>query len=124
MPQVSENGKRLTDVSSNKTGNVKNCVYSWREISSDPWLISTIQGVEIPFMEVPVQLREPHPYKLLVDECKFVEGELDRLQERGVLETTDPSAEQVVIRFPRHIILNLCIQSCHKKINLRFTIHL
>ena len=96
MPQVSEDGKRLTDVSSNKTGNVKNCIPSWREISSDPWLISTIQGVEIPFTEVPVQLREPHPYKLSVKECNFAEEELDRLLEKGVLETTDPSAGQVV----------------------------
>ena len=79
-----------------KAGQIAHHVKDWRRISSDPWLLSTIQGVEIPFFEIPVQLKEPRPYHLALEECDFVDRELVRMVERGILEETEPSSDQVV----------------------------
>ena len=79
-----------------KAGAVAKHVDSWREISSDPWLLSTIQGVEIPFLEFPIQRREPRPYKLSYQESEFVDSELGRLLEQGVIELVTDLPGQVV----------------------------
>ena len=56
-------------------GAVSSCQGFWRRISSDPWLLSTIQGVEIPFVERPRQSREPAQYRSAKEERVFVDQE-------------------------------------------------
>ena len=46
---------------------------AWRQISSDPWLLTNIRGVQIPFVEEPVQVREPSPFRLSVVESEAVD---------------------------------------------------
>ena len=77
-------------------GNVKNHVKDWKRISSDRWLLNTIQGVEIPFIELPVQEVEPRPYKLSEEEVRFVDSELEVMVEKGIIERTYPAEDQVV----------------------------
>ena len=93
---MSHQGKNKDFSSILMAGNVANRVKHWRRISSDPWLISTIQGVEIPFVQLPVQTREQRPYKLSVEECAFVDKELVRMLERGIVETAEPRPDHVV----------------------------
>ena len=102
QPQVSPTGKESDFSSSSdfsippKAGNVTNKVREWSRVSQDPWLISTIQGVEIPFMTAPRQLKEPRPYKLSEEENAFVDEELLRMLEQGIVEEAEPSSDQVV----------------------------
>ena len=97
---MSDYGKGLDFIhfpnySQSKAGAVKGHVHDWRKISKDPWLISTIQGAEIPFMDTLVQLKEPRPYKFSTQECEFVAGELIRMLEQGILDRAPPVAGQV-----------------------------
>ena len=92
---MSQNGKE-TNSSTCRAGQIKNHVKQWKEVSTDSWLISTIQGVEIPFLEEPVQVSEPHPYKLSKEECTFVNKELGRMLDKGIVEKTEPSHGQVI----------------------------
>ena len=77
-------------------GQIAYKVNEWKKLSGDPWLINSIQGVRIPFEEVPRQTREPRPFKLSVEESDFVSVELGRLQDLGIIERTEPSPHQVV----------------------------
>ena len=69
-----------------EAGQIACRVGEWRKLSSDAWLISNIQGVEIPFEVLPQQSREPRPYRLSDQESNFVDEKLERLVEKGIIE--------------------------------------
>ena len=43
-------------------GQISQRLKEWEKITSDPWILGTVKGVQIPFEEVPIQQREPTPY--------------------------------------------------------------
>ena len=53
----------------------------------------TVTGVEIPFLEEPVQWKEPNPYRLGVEEQEVVNAEVAN---KGVIEEVEPEQEQVI----------------------------
>ena len=73
-----------------------NSVKAWERISTDKWLLNTVQGVRILFVEVPQQEREPRPYKLSEEESEFVDTELVRMVAQGVIEKATELEDQVV----------------------------
>ena len=77
-------------------GQISSKIAQWRKISSDPWLLEAVQGVEIPFESLPFQEREPRPYKLSEVETGFVDSELVRLVKKGVIEIVEPAGGQVI----------------------------
>ena len=68
----------------------------WGKISSDPWLIDAIQGVAIPFVSEPVQLKEPHPYRLSEEESASVDAELSKFLEKKIVQLVNPEQGQVI----------------------------
>ena len=79
-----------------KGGQISEFSSSWRKISSDPWLLGTVEGVQIPFIELPVQEREPQPFRLAREESDFVDRELDSFLNKGVIEEVESTQGQVV----------------------------
>ena len=77
-------------------GQIKDHLSEWRKISGDPWVLGSVTGVTIPFVELPVQDREPHPYRLSAEESEFVDSEVGRMLEKGILEIADPVEGQVI----------------------------
>ena len=78
-------------------GNIANFEHCWRELSSDPWIISAVQGILIPFQEgEPVQMRVPHPFRLSPDEREILQSEIKVLLEKGVIERVKPTAGQFI----------------------------
>ena len=73
-----------------RAGNIARFVDRWCRVSGDPWIRETVKGVEIPLFEWPEQEREPFPYRLAENERVYVNGEIDRMVEKGVLERVDP----------------------------------
>ena len=77
-------------------GQISEKVAEWRKLSSDPWLIQSVQGVNIPFCLIPCQLEEPRPYRLSKTESNFVDEELTRMLGKGIVEEVEPSQNQVI----------------------------
>ena len=77
-------------------GQIANFLTEWEKLSSDPWLLGSVKGVQIAFHSVPCQVREPQPFKFSQAETDFVEIELVRMLEKGILETALPELGQVI----------------------------
>ena len=77
-------------------GKVAEHLPQWKRISSDPWLLKTIKGVDIPFVEQPCQEKEPRPYKLGDKEVDFVTQEVERMLQRGIIEEVEEIQGQVI----------------------------
>ena len=77
-------------------GQISKFPSAWRKISSDPWLLGVVKGVEIPFVQTPVQEREPYPYKLAGEESDFVDKELDTFLSKGIIEEVELVQGQVI----------------------------
>ena len=77
-------------------GQIRDKISTWRKISGDPWLLNSVQGVRIPFEEEPIQIKEPRPYKLSLEESEFVSCELPRLMDKKVIEKAEPTQGQVL----------------------------
>lgn len=77
-------------------GNTRNYVDNWRRISSDPWVISSIQGIEIPLLTFPVQLREPRPICFSEDEKDLMQEAVNSLVKKNVIELSIEEEDQFV----------------------------
>ena len=77
-------------------GQIANYRGAWSQISSDPWLLNSIQGVEIPFFQIPVQLKEPRPYNLSEEEKLAVDQEIDKFLQKEIIERVEPEWGQVI----------------------------
>ena len=77
-------------------GQIARYVSAWKQISSDPWLLRTVQGVEIPFVEIPIQEKEPYPYRLAEDEMRAVDEEIEKFREKDIVEEVQPELGQVL----------------------------
>ena len=77
-------------------GQISRYVPAWRQLSSDPWLIKAVQGVEIPLEVVPVQIREPSQFRLGEHEKKIIQGEVEKLLAKEIVERVEDEPGQVI----------------------------
>ena len=77
-------------------GSIAKHLSAWTEITKDPWVLNKVRGVEIPFEEAPVQLKEPRPFRLSQGESEFVDQEIVRMIDAGIVEEAEPALGQVV----------------------------
>ena len=83
-------------ISTFKAGQISHYMYSWKQITHDPWVLEIVRGFRLPFMEIPVQFREPNPYKLSDIEKQSASSEISKLLKKGVLEEVFDTPGQVV----------------------------
>ena len=88
---------------------------SWKQITSDPWIIQTIMGVNIEFTSKPFQATVPCENTFSKAESEAVDLEVHKLLQKGVItQTTHESGEfisQIFVRPKKdatyRLILNL-----------------
>ena len=68
-------------------GNISNFFSNWIKITKDV-LNNDVKGMGIPFNELPVQAVAPFPFKLSPEERLVLDGEIDKLLHKGVIEVT------------------------------------
>ena len=91
---MSSTGKTFNSVF--KAGQISQFVYKWKEITHDPWIIHIVQGFNLPFNSIPIQLNEPTAYRLSEVEKQAADLEIDKLIQKGVLEQADDLQGQVL----------------------------
>ena len=69
---------------------------AWLNITSDQWILESIQGVKIEFVTKPVQLNPPSELKVRSSEGSIVNTEINKLLQKGVIEPCYPEAEQFI----------------------------
>ena len=79
-----------------KGGQIADHVNSWRKIPSDPWLLDSVRGVKIPFVELPAQTREPQPFRLAQSEIQILSQEVEKLLEKGIVEEASQVGGQAI----------------------------
>ena len=69
-------------------GNISNFFSrpNWIKITKDQWVLNNVKGMGIPFNELPVQAVAPFPFKLSPEERLVLDGEIDKLLHKGVIE--------------------------------------
>ena len=79
-----------------KAGQIADHLYVWKQITHDPWVLSVVRGFELPFLAVPVQLKELVRYKLSDFEKQAADVEIDKLLDKGVLKPVNDTEGQVL----------------------------
>ena len=65
-------------------------------MTHDPWVLDVVKGLKIPFVENPIQIKEPFPYRLSQQEKVAADLEIDKLLQKQVLEIVQDSEGQVI----------------------------
>ena len=79
-----------------KAGQIASYKYAWKQITHDPWILHVVSGFNIPFVEIPIQNREPFPYKLSDLEKQAADVEIEKLLKKRVLEKVEDIPGQVI----------------------------
>ena len=79
-----------------RAGQIANYVHAWKQITHDPWVLHVVQGFHLPFVCIPVQTREPAPYRLSDSEKLAADVEIEKLLNKGVLEQVQDIPGQVI----------------------------
>ena len=77
-------------------GSLQGCLHNWEKLTADPFILQVVKGLRIPFVETPLQEREPHPYPLNEKESLLVEEEIQTLIQKGAIAKVDHLEGQFV----------------------------
>ena len=89
--QVNQVGSLFINTAENFTGgNIAHWVHNWFKISRDSWVLAMVRGVQLDFVGLPVQVREPFPFRLGPDERLAMSGEVFKLEKKGIIERAEP----------------------------------
>lgn len=61
----------------------------WKKLSSDQFILNTIQGCSTEFKNLPFQYCTPREYCFSVNECKILEQEINKLLVKGVIQKAE-----------------------------------
>lgn len=62
------------------------CFDEWKKITSDSWVLDTVQGYKINFEQVPVQLNIPNQIKFSEIEKTLIDQEVNKMLKEGAIE--------------------------------------
>lgn len=69
-----------------KAGRIHSFIEKWKLITTDARILDIVQGCQIEFNRgPPFQIKEPKPLKISVKEREFIQNEINRLLDKGVL---------------------------------------
>ena len=77
-------------------GRLRFCLQNWEKLTGDQFVLRVVKGMEIPFVDWPVQMTEPHQYPFSVKEKGLVETEVKGMMEKGAITQVNPSLGQFV----------------------------
>ncbi|XP_063302183.1 fibrinogen-like protein 1 [Pelobates fuscus] len=59
---------------------------NWKELSSDAWILQTVQGYRIEFDSTPLQLAPPRPIQTTRADARLIDAELRELRSKGAIQ--------------------------------------
>jgi len=77
--QYLSQNKTILKVSKIKAGNLRHFYNKWKNITQDPWVLNTILGYEIEFIETPFQLTLPSTQSFNSKEIELIDDEIHDL---------------------------------------------
>ena len=78
-------------------GNLGNCIKFWETMTSDEWILNTIQGMEIKFDKVPYQKSIPKGITFNEAEHEIMDEEIKKMLSKNVIEVATDDNEQEFI---------------------------
>lgn len=66
-------------------GQLKNHLEIWKRLTNDSWILNTIMGYKLEFVEEPVQSRIPCEIQFNVEQYDIVENEIQELLKKGAI---------------------------------------
>ena len=109
-------------------GQISNYWNVWEELTTDSWVLQQVEGVRLPFVEIPCQQSVPHKYYMSKENEGKVDIQLQKMLDKHVIEVVEHSAGEWISNiFPRpkpdgevRVILDLttlnkCIEYKHFK---------
>ena len=67
-------------------GKIKHYATAWKSITSDPWVLQTVQGYRIEFEDFPSQSREIQQLSFTAQEQTLVDEEVTKLLDKNVIQ--------------------------------------
>lgn len=66
-------------------GRLARCVEAWATLTSDAWVLQTVQGFRVEFNGRPQQLTRPHPIMFSQRDASLVDEEVSALLQKGAI---------------------------------------
>ena len=71
-------------------GRLKYFLPAWKVLTQDRQMLSIVSGFEIPFTSEPVQIKEPVPIRLRLDQEKLIDVEVQEMLQKGAISKVLP----------------------------------
>ena len=69
-------------------GNLAHHVDEWSKITSDPWILESVQGYRLEFQDLPFQKSLPRPRNFSAEEMSLIDSEIEKLLEKRAIVPT------------------------------------
>lgn len=79
-----------------KAGRLQQYVEQWKCITSDVYILGIVSGFKIPFINPPVQKKEPSPIKFTLAEISHIDDEISKLLFTGAIKITQDEIGQFI----------------------------
>ena len=70
-------------------GGLKYHISTWKVITKDALIMSTISGYQIELISLPHQVKRPHPIQYALDQRRLILEEVEELERKGVISELD-----------------------------------
>ena len=84
----------MNNVSTYCVGNLATKVNEWSKITSDPWILQTVQAYRLEFKTKPTQISPPKQHTRSKDEYDLIQLEIDNLLKKRAISETEHSADE------------------------------
>ena len=74
-------------------GQVQVCSQNWAQITTDPWILDTVQGYQLELESTLAQRSPPPGLHLSPQECNLVEREIEKLIQKGAVSPVDQGCQ-------------------------------
>ena len=75
-----------------QAGRIQFFLQKWREITQDKWILDTVQGFRLPFIQEPPQTRLPQ-FAFSQEESQTITQEIESLVKKGAIQASDAEEE-------------------------------
>ena len=79
-----------------QAGRLRHFLSFWKTLTRDKNILNTVSGLKIEFKDLPVQKFVPSEYKHTEQEMKFLDSEIVKLLEKGIIETAVDEQPQYI----------------------------
>lgn len=71
-----------------RSGQIVNNIDQWKILTSDREILDTVEGQNIEFIDIPIQVKPPYQPQWSIEQAKFIDLEIIVLKKKGIIEPT------------------------------------